>query len=128
MKNFKTATVFDFLVIILSLVLAAILFVGYFYGNEGQDKWVVVDCKQGRLRIPLSKEGRYSVKGELGNTWIEIKGGRVRVIDSPCKMKLCVKQGWISRSGESIVCLPNRVAIFLESKKEKMLQVDAVTE
>jgi len=52
-----------------------------------------------------------TVRGFEGDSYLEISGGRVRMIDSACPDKLCVKSGWISRPGESIVCLPNRVVI-----------------
>jgi hypothetical protein len=31
-----------------------------------------------------------------------------------CPDKLCIRQGIVSRSGERIVCLPNRVSITIE--------------
>ena len=52
-----------------------------------------------------------TVRGYVGDSYLEVKDGRVRMIDSACPDKLCVKTGWISRPGESIVCLPNRVVI-----------------
>ena len=55
-------------------------------------------------------DGTYSVEGVLGETTFEIKGGKVHIIDSPCKNKICVNQGWSS----PLVCLPNNVTITLE--------------
>ena len=55
-------------------------------------------------------DGTYSVMGVLGETTFEIKGGKVHIIDSPCKNKICVNQGWST----PLVCLPNNVTITLE--------------
>ncbi len=55
------------------------------------------------------------VKGFQGESRLEAKDGRVRMVDSACPDKLCVRTGWISRPGESIVCLPNRVVIEIVS-------------
>ena len=33
------------------------------------------------------------------------------MIDADCSDKLCLEQGYISKPGESIVCLPHRVMI-----------------
>jgi len=42
---------------------------------------------------------------------IEIEGGRARVVDSPCRDKLCVRAGWLDRPGDVAVCLPQRVIV-----------------
>ena len=42
---------------------------------------------------------------------IGIEGDRARVIDSPCRDKLCVHVGWLERPGDVAVCLPQRVIV-----------------
>ncbi len=61
------------------------------------------------LSIPLSRDGSYSVNG--GSNTIEVKDGRVSIVDADCPDRLCVRQGWIDGKGQSIVCLPNRVIV-----------------
>ena len=41
----------------------------------------------------------------------------VHVSDVVCPDRICVKTGIINRVGESIVCLPNRVQIFIEGSE-----------
>lgn len=68
--------------------------------------------------LPLVGENRQlTVEGYRGTSYIEIGGGRVRMEDSACPDKLCVRTGWISRAGDSIVCLPNRVVIEIRSSE-----------
>lgn len=64
--------------------------------------------------VPLDEDRIINVPGPLGKTTVEIKGGRVRVLDSPCPNKICISQGWVERPGETIVCLPNRVSITVK--------------
>jgi hypothetical protein len=64
--------------------------------------------------VPLEEDRIINVPGPLGKTTVETKGGRVRVLDSPCPNKICVSQSWIERPGETIVCLPNRVSITVK--------------
>ena len=45
-----------------------------------------------------------------------IKGGEVTVSASSCKNQVCVRHGAISKSGQSIVCLPNRLIVTIEDK------------
>ncbi|MBQ9272960.1 MAG: NusG domain II-containing protein [Mogibacterium sp.] len=46
---------------------------------------------------------------------VEISGGTVSVTEASCKNQVCVKHGAISGTGESIVCLPNRLVVRIES-------------
>lgn len=48
-----------------------------------------------------------------GNTLV-IENGKAYVRDCTCPDKLCEKQGKISKSGESITCLPNHVHIRVD--------------
>jgi len=51
---------------------------------------------------------------------IEIKNEKVRIKESTCKNKYCVKQGWSNRF--PIICIPNEVSVVIKSKKkEEML-------
>ena len=42
---------------------------------------------------------------------VTIKGGEVSVTEASCKNQVCVKHGSISHTGETIVCLPNRLVV-----------------
>ncbi len=56
---------------------------------------------------------------------ITAEPGRIRVSESDCPGKDCVRSGWASEPGRTIVCLPNRLTITLESGKGP--RFDAVT-
>jgi hypothetical protein len=45
---------------------------------------------------------------------VEIKDGKVTMIDADCPDKLCIKQGSIDKTNQSIVCLPNKVVVELD--------------
>ena len=53
----------------------------------------------------LSDNGVHSFTGPLGETVIEIRDGRARVLSSPCPNGICMKSGW----SDTLCCLPNRV-------------------
>ncbi len=54
------------------------------------------------------------IKTEFGYNLIEIGDEKVRVIEADCPDKLDVKQGYISKVGEVIVCLPNKLVIEIK--------------
>ncbi|MEW6586449.1 MAG: NusG domain II-containing protein, partial [Nitrospirota bacterium] len=93
-----------FLLMIL-LSLAAVIFISSILpGGEA-----VEISADGKLRyvLPLDVDRTVSVRGEHGPTVVEIKGRRVRVIESPCPNKICIHQGWLEHG--VIACVPNRV-------------------
>ena len=51
---------------------------------------------------------------ELKGNTVEIKDGAVTVIKADCKNQICVNHKPISKKGESIICLPNKVLAEVE--------------
>ncbi len=65
------------------------------------------------------------VTGTTGYDLVEIADKQVRIVEADCPDKLCIKQGWISRAPQQIVCLPNRVVVRVTNGKA--LGVDTIT-
>lgn len=51
---------------------------------------------------------------QTGTNTITVKSGEVYVSDATCKNQICVNSGKISKKGESIVCLPNKVVVEIK--------------
>jgi len=106
-------------VLVLSVVaLSVILIAPGVAGAGGSSRLEIRVTAGGRevLRLPADEDAdEIVVDGYAGKSYLEVTGGRVRMLDSACPDKLCVKTGWISSTGESIVCLPNRVVIEIVS-------------
>ena len=58
---------------------------------------------------------------------VVISGGTVSVTEASCKNQVCVKHGSVSRPGESIVCLPNRLVVRIENDSGEGGGYDSVT-
>ena len=54
-----------------------------------------------------------------------IKDGRAQMKSADCPDQICVRQKAISKEGESIICLPNKVVVSIVGGEEK--ELDAVT-
>ncbi|MBE3518785.1 MAG: NusG domain II-containing protein [Firmicutes bacterium] len=70
-----------------------------------------------RLPVSAPELSVKSIRVPRGEALIEYGQGKVRVLPLPpevCPRGLCWRTGWISRSGQVIVCLPNRMTITLE--------------
>ncbi|WP_435103048.1 NusG domain II-containing protein [Arhodomonas sp. AD133] len=76
--------------------------------GERAEVWVTGELAR---RVELAAPQRFQVTGPLGVTAIAVSEGRIRVTDSPGRRKLCVRAGWLTRPGETAVCLPNRVVV-----------------
>lgn len=104
MKHFKFGDILIFL-----LILAAAIFSLKNAFSKKGDK-VSIQANGVSYEYSLRKDGIYQIPGSLGSTTVEIKNERIRIIDSPCPNKTCIKQGW----GTTLVCLPNNVIISTE--------------
>jgi len=71
---------------------------------------------------PISEDVAMTIPyGEVNYNVMLINGGQVSVRDADCPDKLCVKQKAISKNGESIICLPHKLVIQIESEEESGL-------
>jgi hypothetical protein len=75
---------------------------------------------------PLDAQTTLRVPGPLGETVVVIEDGTVRVVRSPCPEKICIKTGRISKPGQWIACLPNRVFISIRGRRSE--QPDAISQ
>jgi hypothetical protein len=67
----------------------------------------------------IKENHQVNVAGELGDSVIEIRDGKVRFASSPCSGKVCILSGWHQHSGDHIVCLPNKVGVSLLSQQDR---------
>lgn len=100
------------------LALAGLVFV-LFYGGGGDAPTAAVISVDGveirRVALPVADSEPLTIRPE-GLPYpltIQITGSEVTVLESDCPSQDCVHSGTVSRSGENIICLPNRLVIQL---------------
>jgi hypothetical protein len=103
----------DTVVLTFFTALAVALAVGVGGARIGADSAEVEVGGKKVLTVPLGEDGIREVTGPLGTTRIEFRGGEVRILASPCPLKICRRAGWIGSAGEMLVCLPNAVVVRL---------------
>ena len=110
----------DGLVVLLVVVLAAVCALAVWSrGNDGGELTAVVTVDGTEVeRIELDRlngvvERVYSGGGYALRVSMAPDGG-VRVEEADCPTQDCVHTGTITRTGQSIVCLPARIIIRLE--------------
>ena len=98
----------DIILIIALLVLSGILYFIFFSGEVGAVAIVSVNGED-VASYPLSVNGTYELNG--GTNVLVIENGEAYLSYADCPDKLCVKSGRISKTGQSITCLPNKLNI-----------------
>ena len=102
----------DLCVILALLLLSGVLFLALRLGRE--EGGVAVVRVDGRVteRHALSDSGVYPLNG--GSNILVIENGEAFLSEADCPDLLCVKQGKIRYTGQTITCLPNRLTVTVE--------------
>jgi hypothetical protein len=117
---------YDYVVIIIG-VLVIIAFVRVAAEQGGPAALVQVRSDAGDMIYSLQQNQIVTVPGPLGDTTIEISGGTVRFLDSPCRDKICITSGVLERAGQWAACLPNRVFVTVSVAAGDELEIDGST-
>lgn len=67
------------------------------------------------------------IETDLGVNIVEIIEEKVGMYEADCPDKVCYSPEYISRAGETIVCLPNRIVIEVKGEKPDADDEDIIT-
>lgn len=118
-RDFKTEKPFyvrDFVAVamVLAVLIASIVMLT---AKQGGTVEVYVDGKL-TYSYSLDKNRTFEVDCDNGKNVVEIKDGKVSVIDADCNNRACVKSKAISKKGEQIVCLPHKLIVVIKGGSE----------
>ena len=83
-------------------------------GNEAE---VYVDGSLVQT-IDMTRDDIYGFDTSYGTNTVVVEGGEIRVSEADCPDKICVNMGGVSRSGETITCLPHKLVIEVHNDKK----------
>lgn len=110
------------LIIIIVLIILSLMPIRFLISNNNVDLKRVIISVNGEeyetLELKENLNKIIKIEEGLGVNEICIKEGQVYMNHSNCTDKVCMRQGKISKIGESIVCLPNRVFIEIKGDEE----------
>lgn len=110
----------DKILIIIVLFIVGIIFI-FFKLFEKKDNLFAYVYYEDKvvLKIDLAKEETiYEVNGYNGIVKISAGNNKVKVLEEDSPLHICSKQGYITKSYESIVCLPNKIVVKIKSNDE----------
>jgi hypothetical protein len=118
----------DFVVLLITVGITAFCAVSI-YGKSGNALRFIIHGNNQSWIYPIKETTTKDIPGFLGNTVVELKDGRARVVSSPCANKTCVSSGAIHNKGQWVACLPNGVFVRVEAagRKDRDDGLDATT-
>ena len=125
MKINDIITFYDKILIIIIIIASLLmLFVPFYYSQYGNSEnlYLIIESNGEEVkRFPLentfSEPVVFEIEGPIGIHKIEAYQGKVRVKEAPedDPLKICEKTGWIEQQGPIIICVPNKISIWIES-------------
>ena len=107
-------------VLLLAAVLLFLLMRSMQERNTGAGAVAVVSIDGEEVgRYPLNKNGTFPLNG--GSNILVVENGEAWVSEANCPDKICMGMGKISRNGDFIACLPNRVIIVVEGGEQALV-------
>lgn len=115
-KRFGKADVILLLAIFFVLVLAVTF--SFLLKKEGASVVITVEGKVYRT-VPLAKDQEIEIQkdGNVINI-LSIREGKADMTAATCPDKLCVHQKPVSKSGETIVCMPHEVVVEVKGREK----------
>ena len=106
-------------------LLAALVFCGLWLLLRQTGAAVIVEQDgQETARYALSEDRTVRIEGAGGYNLLVIEGGEAWLIEADCPTRRCVKAGRIRYAGQSILCLPHKLAVRIAKGASSL---DAVT-
>ncbi|WP_313756305.1 NusG domain II-containing protein [Tissierella sp.] len=121
--------------LIIIIILISLVSLGFIKNNaiNHKEKYISiqVDGKEyKKIIFDKSVIGKtIPIETKFGYNLVEIGEDKVRVIEADCPDKIDVLQGYISKPGEIIVCLPNKLVIEIKGidKSKEKKEIDYIS-
>lgn len=121
-KSIKTKPL-DFVIIFLLFIASFSTLFFFATGSKGAQAELRISGKVIKT-FDLNKNQTWTYRDKDGdNNKIQVKNGEIAVVEANCKDQIDVQRGCISKTGETIVCLPHNLVIEVMSG-QKDEQVD----
>lgn len=110
-----------FFVLALAFVIY-ILFSVFLFGDRGETVEIFADGKlYASYSLMSTKEELVEIKTKYGTNLLKITQNGAEMIEASCPDKRDVKMGKITKAGQTLICVPNRVVVKLTSQNDALV-------
>lgn len=121
------------IILIVSIIGISSIFSMFFINSYANEKEIVIEVSGEEIKKISVNDTTNSIYDfnfgdEVGQ--IEIQSGKIRMLKmnkNICPNQICSLTGWIDKNHETIVCLPNKIAISIENTDTKHQIIDEVS-
>lgn len=118
MKSFISKK--DILIIVASLGIGCILLITFLLLPTKDNASVIVTLDGQVIKtMSLYSNTTYTCQNNENYNIIVVNNGIVNVKEASCKNQICVHHFPISKNGETIVCLPNKLVVSIKNENGK---------
>ena len=118
----------DFILIfVVSLIIAGAFGVNYFVNTKNVDSIEIYMDNKLYKTYDINDKEEIKIKSKEGYNIVKIHDKGVEIIEASCPDKVCIHQGFITKSSESIVCLPNKVHIKITKEDNHESEEDVIS-
>lgn len=109
--------------LIIILILVAVSFVPFYFllspKRESNNIIAIIKVNNHQVKkLPLNRDVVWKYQNGNKLNVVQVKNHKIRMIDANCKDQICVKDGWKSKSEDTIVCLPHKFLVELKVENE----------
>ncbi len=115
----------DLVLVLIILCVAGIVYALFFSGSSAGKEAVVSVNGEVVAHLPLSEDTEFSADGAQYHNTVVIENGEAYVSYADCPDQICVNTGHISKTGQTITCLPNRMVVEIVGEEEES-EIDGV--
>ena len=77
--------------------------------------------------VSINAKEEFKIESRGGYNIVKIHDKGVEIVDASCPDKVCVHTGFINKPSQSIVCIPNRVSIKINTNEKNDNQEDIIS-
>ena len=107
----------------IALIIIAVIFLVLWLIPKPQGGIVTISVNGDIYKeVSLNSDREIQVETEFGKNTVVIENGEVYISNTNCPNRLC-QNDKISKGGESIVCLPNRLSVTISKNQKEEIDV-----
>lgn len=112
----KNSKIRNDIILILAIVLVSAVVLTVYSASKREGDYVVVSLNGAEsARYSLQENGSWDILSEPdGVNTLVIKDGEAYIEYANCPDGVCVSHRKISKDGESIICLPHKMVVYIE--------------